>query len=492
MTSTRIKRSFFLLFGSLLLGLVFNIETVTAQTAEADFAKVWEAALEAETAGAEQYAAKLYEDAFKVFNAAREDSGNIKVRKRTAGNLDEAYDLFIKAAQAADQLKDDFPQLITAYEAAAKAESATLTEDLWAKAFDRFLKAQSYEADGESTKAIVSAIEAEDLFAQAELAALKHHYLDDVKHRYEVLIDRKMDKITPVLLEKANTAITEAEKQLEQDRYADQEIKRHADAAISYLNHAEYLASWIATLPEEDGRTEKLILQFEEQLAKISQSVSVEPNFDQNFSLTTEAILREIRKLQDDNRYLGQKLRQRDSEVGALEAELGKLESQSGKYISEIETNRQKLQRKERFETKIKEITSVLDPERGSVSYTISGENTEIVIRLTGLQFSSGSADLKQDDFTLLDECISIMQEFPKARIEVHGHTDSQGSSQLNQKLSQDRAEAVRNYLVTKLPGGASIKAIGFGEDQPVASNDTAAGRRQNRRIEIILKEIKI
>jgi outer membrane protein OmpA-like peptidoglycan-associated protein len=72
-------------------------------------------------------------------------------------------------------------------------------------------------------------------------------------------------------------------------------------------------------------------------------------------------------------------------------------------------------------------------------------------------------------------------------RLEVEGHTDSVGTDEYNQRLSENRANSVRDFLVHEGTNTSSIAARGFGEYQPVATNDTAAGRQQNRRVELIV-----
>jgi len=76
---------------------------------------------------------------------------------------------------------------------------------------------------------------------------------------------------------------------------------------------------------------------------------------------------------------------------------------------------------------------------------------------------------------------------YPGLKIEVEGHTDNVGGDAYNQRLSEQRAEAVRDYIVAQGVPGSSVKATGFGMADPVASNDTPAGRQQNRRVEIVV-----
>jgi OOP family OmpA-OmpF porin len=84
-----------------------------------------------------------------------------------------------------------------------------------------------------------------------------------------------------------------------------------------------------------------------------------------------------------------------------------------------------------------------------------------------------------------LDRLAALLQEHPALTIRVEGHTDSIGSVKYNRWLSQKRADAVRKYLLRKGIAASRVEAIGYGEERPIASNKTLAGRRQNRRVEV-------
>ncbi|HJL16065.1 MAG TPA: OmpA family protein [Sandaracinaceae bacterium LLY-WYZ-13_1] len=105
---------------------------------------------------------------------------------------------------------------------------------------------------------------------------------------------------------------------------------------------------------------------------------------------------------------------------------------------------------------------------------------------LEGVLFESGSATIQEDSYPRLDRVVEYMTHRPSTRIRVAGHTDNVGNPQRNQALSEARAESVRDYLVEQGIDAARIEAVGYGDQQPIASNDTDEGRAQNRRIEAI------
>jgi len=105
---------------------------------------------------------------------------------------------------------------------------------------------------------------------------------------------------------------------------------------------------------------------------------------------------------------------------------------------------------------------------------------------LDGVLFDSGRATIQDSSYPRLDSVVEYMQHMPEARIRISGYTDSMGDAEANLQLSEARAQAVRLYLVAQDIDAARIEAAGYGEEDPVASNDTAEGRAQNRRIEAI------
>jgi outer membrane protein OmpA-like peptidoglycan-associated protein len=104
------------------------------------------------------------------------------------------------------------------------------------------------------------------------------------------------------------------------------------------------------------------------------------------------------------------------------------------------------------------------------------------------LLFDVNSAILSPSSRTSLDMAAEAFIEQPKTAIIAQGHTDSSGSEEYNQKLSERRAQAVTNYLIGKGVDASRLIAVGYGEGHPVADNDTAEGKSRNRRVDLLLK----
>lgn len=120
----------------------------------------------------------------------------------------------------------------------------------------------------------------------------------------------------------------------------------------------------------------------------------------------------------------------------------------------------------------------------------VTEKETELLdtgmIRLGNINFETGKSDLKPDSYATLDVVGQLLSKWPQLKIEIGGHTDSRGSSKLNQELSQARAQAVLDYLLGKFPGldSSQYTVKGYGEDAPLVPNNSPLNMAKNRRVE--------
>ena len=101
--------------------------------------------------------------------------------------------------------------------------------------------------------------------------------------------------------------------------------------------------------------------------------------------------------------------------------------------------------------------------------------------------FIPSSSELTRDSYKALDDVVQVLQSNGHLKMVIEGHNDSTGSDELNAKLSQARADAVKNYLINKGISAERLQSAGYGSSRPLTSNETAEGRRINRRVELKL-----
>ncbi len=129
---------------------------------------------------------------------------------------------------------------------------------------------------------------------------------------------------------------------------------------------------------------------------------------------------------------------------------------------------------------------------------SIPAENQTVVIKLNKIRpgskttlnnvfFDFDKSTLRKESYVELDGLVKLLKENPAIKAGIYGHTDNKGGKEYNQKLSQERAESVVNYLIAKGISGLRLEAKGFGETQPIAPNETPEGRQKNRRTELVI-----
>ncbi|QFT86786.1 putative lipoprotein YiaD precursor [Halomonas sp. THAF12] len=118
----------------------------------------------------------------------------------------------------------------------------------------------------------------------------------------------------------------------------------------------------------------------------------------------------------------------------------------------------------------------------------VERQGNDIILNMpSSVTFGFDSSDLTMQARNALNDVSSVLTQYPETRVNIAGHTDSTGDAGYNQQLSERRAQAVGNYLSQSGVASNRLYMNGYGENQPVASNETEAGRAQNRRVEITL-----
>jgi outer membrane protein OmpA-like peptidoglycan-associated protein len=186
-----------------------------------------------------------------------------------------------------------------------------------------------------------------------------------------------------------------------------------------------------------------------------------------------------------ENQALAQEKSENEMRLAELQEELAALDERLGGATAERAALVQRLEAQARVKEQFERVEKMFT----SSEARVFREGNSIILRMVGLTFDSGDAQIKQEQFDLLGKVEKAIDVFPRSELIIEGHTDSFGGDDANQKLSQTRAEAVQQYMINamRIPTYRLI-ATGYGETRPIASNETESGRQRNRRIDIVIR----
>ena len=180
----------------------------------------------------------------------------------------------------------------------------------------------------------------------------------------------------------------------------------------------------------------------------------------------------------------------RKVEIAKAQAETSLLEDQRAALIAKRETARLDSRTREADTAHIATANAqaqTVELQRQIEALQAKVTDRGVVLTLGDVLFASGKADLKEGAASHLNQLVTFLREYPSRTVVIEGHTDSVGNDDFNQALSQRRADSVRSYLVRQGIDGTRLTAMGAGEGTPVAENESATGRQQNRRVEVII-----
>jgi outer membrane protein OmpA-like peptidoglycan-associated protein len=236
---------------------------------------------------------------------------------------------------------------------------------------------------------------------------------------------------------------------------------------------------------DEDLTVEELILRWEEPLQRISDAANIVPHLETGPQPLEEELTSYVQNLREEHQSLKQEAQANRVRIADMTEEIRSLDERLGGATAERTALVKRLEAQARIKAQFEKVEKMFTRDEARVFR----EGDNIILRMVGLTFDSGKSEIRQEDFDLLAKVEHAIDVFPRSELVIEGHTDSYGSDELNQRLSQNRAEAVQQYMINamRIPSYRLV-ATGYGETHPVATNDTASGRAQNRRIDIVIK----
>jgi len=417
------------------------------------------------------------------------------VRIQLLGALDDLE----SARQTGETVRRMLNGALAARQGAQEAEADRNASDGWNRAEAR-LEAVIRDIERGETSAVQT--EAEEIagdYWTARRESLRSRILGEARRQIREAERMKGDRMVPTLLARAQQAISRAENALTQEDF--DAARAEAMIAERAARQAQAMIQHSQAADGERYPREAVLLPYEDLLVDIAEWLGGDLNLSVGGTRSGAQFQRII---EEHDRDL---IRRSDSLQSALDETRASLEE----YLTESQTNladaqnkiielekrladlegartraQDELEKKQEIARRVTVAQGEFEPDEALV---LQDELGRVVIRVIGIQFASGKSLLNSSQEKLIGKVADAIQEFPKAKILVEGHTDSQGGDANNQRISERRANSVALELAEQLGVPASeLTVVGHGEHRPIATNKTKAGRAQNRRIDVLLE----
>jgi len=473
-----------------LLLLTFFIVGAGSAAAQDELRRTFFKDVDAALAAADEVQARLYgpaayADGAEDYEAAEvglNRGRNIEYVRRKAS---EAEQKFRKATTSAELAHTVLSQVIKSRQDAANAKAPELSRDVWDKAQREFGSAIRYLERGDLKNAKRKDIEATSLYRDAELIAIKAEYLSETRRLLADADRARVGRYAPLTLGFAQRLLADAERELNENRY-DTDLPRSLARQANYqAKHAIYLSEVVRDVRDKDLTVEQLVLQWEEPLANIAGVADITPAMSEGHDEIELDLITYIENMRSQAQSMEQEVDANILRLADMEEEIRALDARLGGATEERAALVQRLEAQALVKAQFEQVEKMF----GRNEARVFREGNNVILRLVGLTFDSGKAEIKRNDFDLLAKVEKAIDVFPRSELIIEGHTDSYGGDQSNQRLSQERAESVQQYMINamRLPSYRLI-ATGYGETNPVANNETESGRARNRRIDIVIK----
>ncbi|UCH21633.1 MAG: OmpA family protein [Deltaproteobacteria bacterium] len=373
--------------------------------------------------------------------------------------------------------RSNLAEVIKGRSLARTAGATELVRD-YAKVEENFLELTKAIEKGNLRYAKKNRAGVQEEFRRLELLAIKIRTLGEVRKLLDQARRNGDHKIAPKSYAVAQKRLEESDAFITKNPYKKEEMHEKASLALFMAQRVHEVARQSTKI--EDMAPEQITLMFEENLHKIAQKLSAQDMRNQPFETQVENIVGTIAALQHDRTFMIDIQKSQREEIDTLKERLAKLAGQS-----QAERDaKERLLAERRFNELFNTVQGYFEPYEAE-TYKMGNQ---LVIRLKGIHFPVGKSVILPQNYKLLSKVQRSIRTLGDVDVVIEGHSDSTGSAELNEHLSEQRADAVRQYLVAnETLTYDKIIAVGYGSIRPIASNKTAEGRALNRRIDLII-----
>jgi outer membrane protein OmpA-like peptidoglycan-associated protein len=484
------------LIGIFIALLFFQGNLYSQEMSASLFQEVNQSMRAAKNAQADVLSPRAFGEAMDEYNAAQKKYADAGELADIRGKIKKANGKFLEATENTKVSSVMFSGALSARQDAMHAEASLFVKEMWNDAEKSLKDAASQLEKGDADDAKKMSVEATDLYRKAELESIKANYLTNAKNLLKKADDDKVYKVAPKTIAESKSLVEKAEKELLENRYDTDQARYLAKEAEYKVLLAIHIAKQEAILDDQDYETEDYLLMSYEPLAQIGESLNINSRFDQG---TTEPIAEIKNRIANDQLQIANlesslyNEKEKNANLKAMISEQEKIMADMQGTLSEEAVKGQERQlalqsridRMADINVKFEQVQQIFNKEEAEVFR----QKDDVIIRMIGINFDVGKSQIKQEDYAQLTKLQTAMSLFADASIVIEGHTDSQGGDEQNLKLSQERADAVLSYLNANTGLDASrFSTKGYGESKPVANNESMAGRKLNRRIDIVIK----
>ncbi|PWJ42129.1 OmpA family protein [Sediminitomix flava] len=453
----------------------FYFSTLLAQNSRSSlFAEVNMLKEQADNQDAEMLTPSSYEKGMEYLEKAQSDFEKGKSLEKIQKNIDKATGEFEYCVEHAPEARTMFNDALDARSAAVEAGSPDNQEEMWNDAEKRLNHAAEKLEKGKESKAASVSEEAKEQYQSTEMESIKTNVFGEAEEMIDEAEDNKVQKTAEKTLDGAETSLTKGVTVAEASRYNLTEAEMYAKEAEYKAKQSMAINKEVKELKKSKASKEDIILGHQSDIARIGSVVGISPAFDEGTANGVDEVNSAVQALRDSMDML----------MGTIDELQGNLDEYSSE-IGSLEEVRAMLAHEREVEAKFNEVFNMFNPDEVEVFR----QQDKIILRMKSFAFPIGSAEIQQSNYATLRQVENAVRVFPTNEITVEGHTDSSGGEKANQKLSEERAEAVKNYMSANLPeyDADHIKAVGYGESKPIASNDTKEGAQMNRRIDVVI-----
>jgi outer membrane protein OmpA-like peptidoglycan-associated protein len=447
------------------------------------------AAAEASQAAASALNAQLlapqnYQNGTEELDQARRDIQTGQNPERVGDRLTQTENYFEKAIAAANTARNVFAEALTQRQAAEMAKAPELASALWAKGEKELGNAASTLEKNREAAALDGAARAAAVYSEAELAAIKASVVGEARRSVSNAARLRADRYAPLTMDQARDLLLEAEQKLDADRYAISRPRELAKQSREATQLAVYLTDSVRQVQNKRLSLEEMLLDWQERLQRIASAAELQTDVAMTPDAATDKVVNRIEELRASETLLDEDLSNAQQYIASLEEEIRALDERLGGTTAARDAAVIRLEAQARAREQYNQVRNLFDANQALVVR----ESDTIILRLVGLNFASGSAELDASNELLLNQLARAIAVFPRCDVVVEGHTDSTGSDAMNLRLSQARADSVMKFLtVDKNIPGFRIRAVGYGDSRPIANNENVEGRDRNRRIDMLI-----